>query len=247
MINKYKREHTINIMNDDIVVSIKSEMNEYLDNDLVIIQMDSCDVPNEVICDQIERYVLSLIPLTLELRFMSHNMLNDVYVNVIAKANSEDTYNPFTFKFRDLDDVNNVKSLDMLIRIPINIYTKVLLEIWRRVKTPDKMIKVNSDLMLTDSINDRRFKKMTFDDVYNVKCSLQKSSLTSEECIWFGVEDVNPRILVPDMHSPFEGAKKAIPYNLPSEVIISNRMHLNREQVKMLLPALQEFVDTGEI
>lgn len=106
---------------------------------------------------------------------------------------------------------------------------------------------IHNDLMLTDSINDRGFKKMTFDDVYNVKCSLQKSSLASEECIWFGVEDVNPRIFVPDMHSPFEGAKKAIPYNLPSEVIISNRMHLNREQVKMLLPALQEFVDTGEI
>lgn len=245
MINKYKREHTINVMNDDIIVSVKSEMNEYLDNDLVIIQMDSCDIPNELICDQIERYVLSLIPLALELRFMSYNMLNDVYLNTIT--NSEDTYNLFTLKFRDLDDVNNVKSLDMLIGIPTKVYTKVLLEIWRRVKTPYKMIKVNSDLMLTDSINDRRFKKMTFDDVYNVKCSLQKSSLASEECIWFGVEDINPRIFVPGMHSPFEGTKKAVPYNLPSEVIISNRMHLNREQVKMLLPALQEFVDTGEI
>lgn len=242
---KYKRQHTINVVNDNIIVSINSEINEYLDNDLIIIQMESCDVPNEVMCDQIERYILSLIPLALELRVMSYNMLIDIYVNTVT--DSEDAYNPFTFKFRDLDDVNNVKSLDMLIRIPINIYTKVLLEIWRRVKTPDKMIKVNSDLMLTDSINDRRFKKITFDDVYNVKCSLQKSSLASEECIWFGVEDVNPRIFVPDMHSPFEGAKKAIPYNLPSEVIISNRMHLNREQVKMLLPALQQFVDTGEI
>jgi hypothetical protein len=31
------------------------------------------------------------------------------------------------------------------------------------------------------------------------------------------------------------------------DVMISGRMHLNKEQVKFLLPILQRFIDTGEL
>lgn len=38
-----------------------------------------------------------------------------------------------------------------------------------------------------------------------------------------------------------------IDYQLPTEVNLNTRMHLSREQVAELLPALQQFVETGEI
>jgi hypothetical protein len=38
-----------------------------------------------------------------------------------------------------------------------------------------------------------------------------------------------------------------IPYPIPKDVDLSTRMHLSREQVAVLLPILQQFVDTGEI
>lgn len=38
-----------------------------------------------------------------------------------------------------------------------------------------------------------------------------------------------------------------VKYPIPDCVSINTRMHLNREQVKELLPILQKFVDTGDI
>lgn len=57
-----------------------------------------------------------------------------------------------------------------------------------------------------------------FKDHYGEPCSLQKSSLAFEDCIWLGV------------HKPG-----------------SDRMHLTQEQVADLLPLLQRFVETGEL
>lgn len=41
----------------------------------------------------------------------------------------------------------------------------------------------------------RGFKIITFDDDYDIKCSIQKSSLAEEDKIWIGVDDANPQIL----------------------------------------------------
>jgi hypothetical protein len=38
-----------------------------------------------------------------------------------------------------------------------------------------------------------------------------------------------------------------MPYPIPKEVLLSTRMHLNREQVKEIIPILQKFVDTGDL
>jgi hypothetical protein len=88
----------------------------------------------------------------------------------------------------------------------------------------------------------RGFEYTKFVDLYGFKCSLQKSSLATEDAIWFGVDDTKPQILRKD-------GKGWQPIELPTdgEVLISGRMHLSQEQVKQLLPYLKNFVDTGEL
>lgn len=85
----------------------------------------------------------------------------------------------------------------------------------------------------------RGFNYFKFKDVYNSKCSIQKSSLATDDCIWFGIDDPNPLELIPGL-----GWKE---YSLPKNVMCTTRMHLNRKQVKRLIPILQKFVETGEI
>lgn len=77
--------------------------------------------------------------------------------------------------------------------------------------------------------NQRGFAFTSFKDRYKQECSLQKSSLATEDCIWLGVDVGIPKEL--------GGAGEQI----------NGRMHLTRKQVKTLLPHLQRFVDTGEL
>lgn len=48
--------------------------------------------------------------------------------------------------------------------------------------------------MQTDKTK-RGFNISEFTDRYGAKCSLQKSSLATEECIWLGITNPNPRIM----------------------------------------------------
>lgn len=75
----------------------------------------------------------------------------------------------------------------------------------------------------------RGFPLIEFEDRYKQKCSLQKSSLATEDAIWLGV----------DIGIPVELGGKGEE--------IDGRMHLTRKQVKELLPHLQSFVETGSI
>lgn len=64
---------------------------------------------------------------------------------------------------------------------------------------------------------ERGFSVLEFFDRYGEHCSLQKSSLATEDAIWFGRDNAFAR------------------------------MHLTQEMVAELLPYLQKFVDTGEL
>lgn len=86
---------------------------------------------------------------------------------------------------------------------------------------------------------DRGFPIAYFKDRYNTQCHIQKSSLAGEDCIWLGINEADPQILVPG-----EGWK---PFPIPKEVFINTAMHLTQDQVRELLPMLQRFADTGEI
>lgn len=96
----------------------------------------------------------------------------------------------------------------------------------------------------------RGFKTITFKDLYGCGCSIQESSIASVNAIWIGIDDADPQIMAIDakrynIHT--DETTGWIPYPIPDEVLLSTRMHLSREQVKKLLPILQNFVDSGEI
>lgn len=93
-----------------------------------------------------------------------------------------------------------------------------------------------------------------FTDHYDVPCSIQKSSLAFEDCIWLGVDDPKPQILSSDAvklglrkRTYDERDNGWVDFEIPKEVSIRTRMHLSREMVAELLPILQRFVETGEI
>lgn len=100
---------------------------------------------------------------------------------------------------------------------------------------------------------DRGFGRWEFTDRYDAECSLQKSSLASEDAIWLGVNDTNPIIMASDAlklgRPDLTGGqtKGWVDWLVPKEVQMTTRMHLTREQVADLLPILQHFVETGEI
>ena len=86
---------------------------------------------------------------------------------------------------------------------------------------------------------DRNFPIRYFTDVYDMECSIQESSLATHSAIWLGVNDADPKILVP--------GKGWVQYPIHKDVLLHTRMHLTQEMVKELLPVLQKFAETGEI
>ena len=90
----------------------------------------------------------------------------------------------------------------------------------------------------------RGFGIIEFTDRYGIDCSLQKSSLATEDAIWFGVTNANAKKCVYG-----QGWKPIALHDIEEsdEISISTRMHLTQEQVAELLPHLIKFVETGEI
>lgn len=96
----------------------------------------------------------------------------------------------------------------------------------------------------------RGFGLIEFTDCYDHKCSLQKSSLATDDAIWLGIDDAEPQVLHGDARRlgiPTDATCGWVPYPLPAAVSLTTRMHLTRDQVAALLPLLQHFVDTGEL
>lgn len=92
---------------------------------------------------------------------------------------------------------------------------------------------------------ERGFAIVRFIDEKGVSCSIQKSSLATNDCIWLGASDIGLKRFEPyigwsDVQLP-DGGQRSITY------IANNRMHLDQEQVKALLPYLQYFAEHGEL
>ena len=95
----------------------------------------------------------------------------------------------------------------------------------------------------------RGFKILWFDDAYYIKCSLQESSLV-EPHIWLGVRDAQPRIMCKDAIRLGIPAKDTVgwqDYEIPKEVFLTTRMHLNRKQAKELAKKLLKFARKGNL
>lgn len=87
----------------------------------------------------------------------------------------------------------------------------------------------------------RGFGLIEFRDRNNIECSVQKSSIATENCIWLGCDDADPRYF--DPYSDCTWKKLEV----PNDTVFNTRMHLNQKQVKKLLPILQKFIETGQI
>lgn len=104
--------------------------------------------------------------------------------------------------------------------------------------------------MISNSKTHRGFALGKFDDLYGAKCSIQKSSLAADDAIWLGIDSPEPKIMA--SQAAKHGVATAVltgwvPYPIPDGVLLTTRMHLDRQQVAKLLPLLQHFVDTGEL
>ena len=76
---------------------------------------------------------------------------------------------------------------------------------------------------------ERGFSHAEFEDRYGQQCSIQKSSLAFEDCIWLGVD----KRLADKSGDPL--------------VDVNDRMHLTQDMVRELLPLLEHFVETGKL
>ncbi|MES2367010.1 MAG: hypothetical protein V4563_14135 [Pseudomonadota bacterium] len=97
----------------------------------------------------------------------------------------------------------------------------------------------------------RGFEIISFKDHYGTSCSLQASSLAVYEkpgasAVWLGVDDPSPKCLHGDaagLGVKTDATCGWVDYPLSDKVQITTRMHLNREQVEALIPALQNWLN----
>ena len=80
----------------------------------------------------------------------------------------------------------------------------------------------------------RGFSIFSFKDSYGNMCSIQESSAASEPKIWLGID--NAKITTKD-GTPIDS----------ENMTTFSRMHLSQEQVKELLPLLENFARTGSL
>jgi len=81
--------------------------------------------------------------------------------------------------------------------------------------------------MIKIKLTNRGFARGEFKDRYGAACSIQKSSLADEECIWLGCE-----------HETIHEVTKEP---------CGARMHLTRQMAADIVMHLQRFIETGDI
>lgn len=104
---------------------------------------------------------------------------------------------------------------------------------------------MSTDFLMVFKRTERGFAYIEFEDAHSVACSIQKSSLATDDAIWFGANEIGLK-----KFTPYKGWEEVDTRGNPPDgalFIANNRMHLTRDQVAALLPVLQLFVDTGEI
>lgn len=94
------------------------------------------------------------------------------------------------------------------------------------------------------SKTERGFALITFKDHNGIECKIQKSSLATADAIWFGAKEIGVK--------EFQPGRGWRDVDLKTELggesyVANNGMHLTRKQLKRLMPALQKFIETGEL
>lgn len=94
----------------------------------------------------------------------------------------------------------------------------------------------------------RGFDIIEFTDKYGLKCSLQKSSLATEEAVWFGIHENKVEECRMDTKQGWQQIDlDSLKHSPENDILVHNRMHLTQDMVKELLPYLQHFAEIGEL
>jgi hypothetical protein len=98
----------------------------------------------------------------------------------------------------------------------------------------------------------RGFGKVEFQDGYGNRCSIQQSSSAMDNYLWIGCDDAANTAVVMAVHAADVGVKTDerngwVPYPIPKQVLIHDRMHLNRADVRKLVKRLNIWLKTGEL
>lgn len=120
-----------------------------------------------------------------------------------------------------------------------------------------------NDVFGVDDTTARGFELVNFRDQYGKECSLQISSLAVCEnedgtvdgplgCVWLGIDDADPIIMKTKarelgMDLPPGNPSGWMPYQVPEDVLMTTRMHLNEQQVRGLIDRLQTWLETGNL
>lgn len=104
-------------------------------------------------------------------------------------------------------------------------------------------IKGSGTTPLEKKYTGRGFSIYEFIDRYGVECSVQKSSLAFEDCIWLGANKIGLK----EFKAGHGWTAVQLEDTLEHHFNANTRMHLTRQQVADLLPILKRFVETGEI
>lgn len=107
-------------------------------------------------------------------------------------------------------------------------------------------------------MSNRGFNIKKFTDSNGQECTLQVSSAIRNypnainkpgtSAVWLGIHDVQPLIMASDAIQLGLNPNKTcgyVPFELPKEVYISSRMHLDRDQVQMLIDSLTNWLKDG--
>lgn len=76
--------------------------------------------------------------------------------------------------------------------------------------------------------NSRGFSYFSFKDRNGEDCSIQKSSIATEDCLWIGCDN------------------NSMPHHATGQYS-SPRMHINKNMAKKIIKKLIKFVETGDI
>lgn len=96
----------------------------------------------------------------------------------------------------------------------------------------------------------RGFTIVRFKDLYGSVCSMQKSSLATQDAIWLGPSDAEPMILASRAAAFGVETNETsgwVSFPIPDEVFLTTRMHLSRKQAAALAKALNHFAETGDV
>ncbi len=95
---------------------------------------------------------------------------------------------------------------------------------------------------------ERGFAVIKFKDRSRVECTLQKSSIATEDCIWLGASKIGICEFVAGRKpEAWVDRTEFDESTMEHHYVANNRMHLTRSQVAELLPFLLKFVETGEL